>query len=263
MKKIISAALVAVMAVGMMTGCGQSGKNDQLSNIKSAGKVVIAMEGQWAPWTYHDETDALVGYDVEVGQKIAEKLGVQAEFIEGEWDGLFTGLSSGKFDLVINGVEITDERKEKFDFSDPYAYDGCVLIVPAENATVASFEDLAGKTTTNSLGSTYADLAAEYGAEVMNVDTLAETIDMVLSGRADATINAESSFYDYMAEHPDAPITIAAKSANPSEIAVTMRKGEETAALRDAINKALEELKASGELSAISQKYFDRDITTK
>ncbi len=260
MKKLLSMVLVGVLAIACLTGCGKA-KGDQLEAIKEAGKIVIAMEGQWAPWTYHDDTEALVGYDTEVGKAIAAKLGVTAEFVEGEWDGLFTGLDSGKYDIIINGVDITDERKQKYDFSKPYAFDHTVLIVKSDNTTIKSFEDLRGKNTANSLGSTYADLAADYGAKVQNVDTLAQTIDMLLAGRIDATLNAETSFYDYKAEKPDAAIKIVDTTKNANEIAIPMRKGSETANLREAINKAIEELRADGTLKKLSEKYFGGDIS--
>ena len=124
-------ALAAFLAVSMMTltSCGaqdsgsasSEASGDQLERIQQAGEIVIATEGTWSPWTFHDENDELVGYDVEVGKLIAEKLGVEPVFVEGEWDGLFAGLDAERYDVVINGVEVTQERAEAYDFSDPYA----------------------------------------------------------------------------------------------------------------------------------------------
>lgn len=261
-KRFLAGILAMVMAVATLTGCGAT-KEDQLAKIQKDGKIIIAMEGQWAPWTYHDETGELVGFDTEVGKAIAGKLGVDAEFVEGEWDGLFTGLDSGKYDVIINGVEITEAREEKYDFTTAYAFDHTVLIVPEDNDSITTFADLNGLTTTNSLGSTYADLAEQNGATVQNVDTLSETIDMIVSGRADATLNAESSFYDYMAEKPDTAIKIVATYDEAARIAIPTRKGDESKALREAIDKAISELKADGTLEALSQKYFGRDITNE
>ena len=252
----------------MLAGCGSNSGSaspdaDHLTRIKDSGKIVIAMEGQWAPWTYHDESGDLVGFDTEVGKAIADKLGVNAEFIEGEWDGLFAGLDGGRYDCIINGVEITEERTEKYDFTTPYAYIKTALVVADDNTDITSFEDLSGKKTSNSLGSTYADLAEKYGASVSNVDTLSETIDMVLSGRVDATLNAEVSFYDYLGEHPDAPIKIVDLTDDASEVSIPLVKGEDNAALREAVNKAIDELRADGTLKSLSEKYFGSDITGK
>ena len=260
MKKRILIAIAAVMVLAL-TGCGKNNDSDRLAKIKDAGKIVIAMEGQWAPWTYHDESGTLVGFDTEVGKAIASKLGVDAEFIEGEWDGLFVGLDSGKYDLIINGVEINDERKQKYDFTTPYAYDSTVLIVTKDNTSIKSFADLKGRTTSNSLGSTYADLAEQNGATVQNVDTLAETISMIISGRAEATLNSETSFYDYMKEHPDENIMIVDKTAEAAQIAIPIVKGDNAKSLVEAINKAIDELRADGTLKKLSEKYFGGDIT--
>ncbi|MBO4899362.1 MAG: transporter substrate-binding domain-containing protein [Lachnospiraceae bacterium] len=251
----------------MLTGCGANATSDadldHLGRVQRAGKLVIAMEGQWAPWTYHDENGDLVGYDTEVGRAIANKLGVQAEFIEGEWDGLFTGLDGGRYDCIINGVEITPERMEKYDFTTAYAYIKTALVVAEDNTDITSFEDLDGKLTSNSLGSTYADLAIKYGADVQNVDTLSETIDMVLSGRVDATLNAEVSFYDYLAEHPDAPIKIVALTEDASDVSIPLVKGSDNDTLRAAIDQAILELAVEGKLTELSEKYFGADISQK
>jgi len=263
-KRIIGILMAFTLANSViLAGCGSKGSSsdDLLAQIQAKGKIVFAMEGQWAPWTYHDESGELVGFDTEVGKAIADKLGVEAEFVEGEWDGLFAGLDAGRYDAIINGVEITDERKEKYDFTTPYAYIKTALIVTSDNNDINRFEHLAGKTTANSLNSTYMLVAEEYGATCKGVDTLSETIDMIISGRADATLNAEVSFYDYMGEHPDADIKIAALTDDASEVSVPLRKGEASASLKEAIDKAIDELRADGTLSEISVKYFGNDIT--
>ena len=265
MKKFIRMTALALAALLMLAGCGkkQETTGDRLAQIQQKGELVIAMEGNWAPWSFHDDSDALVGYDVEVGKAIAEKLGVKATFVEGEWDGLLAGVEAGRYDMVINGVDITDSRKETYDFSTPYAYIRTALVVKSDNDTITSFEDLKGKTTANSIGSTYMELAEQYGATCSGVDTLDETIQMVLQGRADATLNADVSFYDYLNQHPDAPIRIVAEADDANEVAIPMQKGDASAALRQAVDKAIEELRSEGTLSELSNKYFGADISSK
>lgn len=263
-----------LLAAAMLTGCSaQSGEpssgeagsaGDLLSQIQERGEIVIAMEGTWAPWTYHDENDELVGFDVEVGQQIAEALGVEAAFVEGEWDGLLAGLDAGRYDIMINGVDITEERSEAYDFSDPYAYNRTAVIVSADNTDITditSMEDLAGKHTANTISSTYAEVAERYGAEVTGVDDLNQTFELLLSGRIDATLNAEVTYYDYMEAHPDANIKIACLDPEATQVAIPFRKGEETASLREAVNQALADMRQSGVLTELSEKYFGTDIT--
>lgn len=246
---------------GSSADTSASSKSDLLSKIKEKGKLTIAMEGTWAPWTYHDEADALVGYDVEVGQNVAKALGVEAEFVEGEWDGLFPGLDAGLYDILINGVDATPERNEKYDFSTPYAYIHTVLVVRSDNDDIKSFDDLKGKTTANSIGSTYMEMGEQFGARVEGVDSLGETMQMVLSGRADATINAEVSVLDYLKEQPNAAIKIVDSTKEAGEVVIPLRKGAETASLRAAIDEAIAGMKADGTLKALSEKYFGSDIT--
>ena len=264
MRKKIAGLLAACLALTVLTACGKKqASSDRLDQIREKGELVIALEGNWAPWSFHDDSDTLVGYDVEVGQAIARKLGVKATFVEGEWDGLLAGVEAGRYDMVINGVDVTEARKQTYDFSTPYAYIRTALVVKSGNDTIHSFEDLAGKTTANSIGSTYMEMAEGYGATCSGVDTLDETIQMVLQGRADATLNANVSFFDYLSQHPDAAIKIVAESEEANEIAIPMQKGDDTASLREAVDQAIEALRTEGKLSELSSKYFGADISSK
>ena len=280
--KLTALALTAALTVGL-TACGstadttaaestadtagtettETAGGDLLSEIQAKGTITVAMEGTWAPWTYHDEDDNLVGYDVEVATKIAEKLGVEPQFIEGEWDGLLAGLDAGRYDIMVNGVDITPERAEKYDFSTPYAFNRTAVITTKDNDSINTLEDLNGKNTANTISSTYAQLAEQYGATVTGVDDLNQTFELLLSGRIDATLNAEMTYYDYMKEHPDANAKIAVLTDDANEVAIPMRKGDETATLRTAIDAAIDELRADGTLKELSEKYFGTDISSE
>lgn len=268
--RLFAFALVLVLAASaMLAGCAASGKpaesteaaGDQLARIQAKGEIIVAMEGTWAPWTYHDESDQLVGYDVEVAKAVAEKLGVTASFVEGEWDGLLAGLDAGRYDIMVNGVGITAERQEKYNFSTPYAYNKTAVIVRGDYDEIHSMEDLKGKSTANTISSTYATQAEAYGATVTGVDDLNQTIELLLAGRIDATLNTEVVFEDYKKAHPDADIKIAAYSDEVENIAIPVRKDGDSATLLAAINQALVELDADGTLAALSNKYFGKDIS--
>ena len=282
MKRRTFISLMSVMAAAgvlSLSGCGSSGSSsaaasssasgaaaagsDLLSTIQSRGTLIVALEGAWQPWSYHDESDTLVGYDVEVSRAIAEKLGVEPEYVESDWDSLFAGMDAGRYDLVCNGVEVTDERSKTYDFTTPYGYIHTALAVKKDNDEIKTFEDLKGKTTANSLASTYMELAESYGATVQGIDTLEETIQLLAAGRIDATLNADVSFYDYLNVHPDADFKIVAQTEEASHVAIPLRKGEETASLREAIDKAIEELRAEGTLTELSEKYFGQDISSE
>lgn len=262
MKKLTFVLLAFILANSLFAGGAQETQSgDLLQRVKAKGEITIAMEGTWAPWTYHDSNDNLVGYDVEIGQAIATKLGVKAKFIEGEWDGLLAGLESGRYDLMINGVDITPERQQKYEFSVPYAYNNTAVIVKESSNLISKMEDLKGKKTANTISSTYAEIAEKYGATVTPVDDLAQTIELLLAGRIDATLNAEVSYYDYKKVHPEAAIKIACLDPERTSVAIPMRKGDDAATLREAVNTALQELLDDGTISALSIKYFGVDIS--
>ena len=250
-------------ASGAASSAASTGAADQLAAIQTNGKLVVALEGAWQPWSYHDESDTLVGYDVEVSRAIAEKLGVEPEYVESDWDSLFAGLDAGRFDIVCNGVEVTDERAKTYDFTTPYGYIHTALAVRKDNEDIKSFEDLKGKTTANSLASTYMELAESYGATVQGIDTLEETIQLLTAGRIDATLNADVSFYDYLNVHPDADFKLVAQTEDASHVAIPLRKGDASATLLEAINTAIEELRADGTLKTLSEKYFGQDISSE
>ena len=274
MKRRTFISLMGVMAAAGvlgLTGCSDkttaastasSATLNKLDSIQKSGKLVVALEGAWQPWSYHDSSDTLVGYDVEVSRAIAEKLGVEPEYVESDWDSLFAGLDAGRYDMVCNGVEVTEERAKTYDFTTPYGYIHTALAVRKDNEDIHSFEDLKGKTTANSLASTYMELAESYGATVQGIDTLEETIQLLTAGRIDATLNADVSFYDYLNVHPEADFKLVAQTAEASHVAIPVLKSEDTAYL-DALNTAIEALRADGTLKALSEKYFGQDISSE
>ena len=274
MKRRTFISLMGVMAAAGvlgLTGCSSkdtaastasSATLNKLDSIQKSGKLVVALEGAWQPWSYHDSSDTLVGYDVEVSRAIAEKLGVEPEYVESDWDSLFAGLDAGRYDMVCNGVEVTEERAKTYAFTTPYGYIHTALAVRKDNEDIHSFEDLKGKTTANSLASTYMELAESYGATVQGIDTLEETIQLLTAGRIDATLNADVSFYDYLNVHPDADFKLVAQTAEASHVAIPVLKSEDTAYL-DALNTAIDALRADGTLKTLSEKYFGQDISSE
>jgi cystine transport system substrate-binding protein len=162
---------------------------------------------------------------------------------------------------MANGVGYTEERAQAYYFSDFYAFNRTALVVRADNEDITSLEDLEGKTTCNSANSTYQLLAEQYGATVKDIETLDGTIEELLAGRVDATLNAEVSINDYMKEQPDAQIKVVAYDPDVEKVGMIMPYGENSDSLREAVNDALLELREEGTLAEISVKYFGMDIT--
>jgi cystine transport system substrate-binding protein len=254
-KTLLALGLAAALQLGAAAGA----RADDLAAIKAAGAIKIGTEGTYAPFTYHDGSNQLVGFDVEIGREIAKRLGVKAEFLEGKWDGLIAGLDARRYDAVINQVGITEARKAKYDFSQPYIASKAALIVRDDDTAIKGFADLKGKKAAQSLTSNFGKLAEANGATLVGTDGFDQSIQLVLTGRADATINDSLSFLDFKKHKPDAKVRIVATEKDADYSGVIVRKGNPD--LVAAINQALDAIKSDGTYAKISEKYFGADVS--
>ncbi|MDQ1885498.1 amino acid ABC transporter substrate-binding protein [Aeromonas salmonicida] len=256
MKKVRSLFLLAALPLALMTSAEAQ---SSLAAIQSAGVIKIGTEGAYPPFTYHDKSGKLVGFDVEIGELIASGLGVKPEFVEGKWDGLIAGVDAKRYDLVLNEVAITPERLKKYDFSDPYITSKAVIVVHSDNHSINSFADLKGKKSSQSLTSNFAQLAKKSGAEVVATEGFNQSLALVLTGRVDATINDSLSFLDFKKQKPDAKLKVAATEAKGDQSAALLAKGQPE--LLAAINQTLRTAKQDGSYQKISVKYFGTDVS--
>lgn len=256
MKKIATLLLAGLVQFGFSSAALAE---TDLAKIQSAGVLKIGTEGTYPPFSFHDASGTLTGFDVEIGREVAKRLNVKADFVESKWDGLIAGLDARRYDAVINQVSITPARQQKYDFSAPYLESKGVLIVRSDNNTIKTFDDLKGKKSAHTLTSNFAQLARSYGAEVVGTDGFNQSIDLVASGRADATINDNLSYLDFKKHKPDANVKIAATRTDAEQEGILLRKGNPE--LKAAIDKALGEIKSDGTWQRISQHYFGADVS--
>lgn len=230
-----------------------------LDEIKESGVLKIGTEGTYAPFTFHDDSGELTGYDVEVITEVAKRLGVEPEFHETQWDAMFAGLDAERFDVIANQVGINEERLEKYDFSEPYTRSNAVLLIHADNNEIQSFTDIEGKKAAQTLTSNYGQLAESYGAVLEKVEGFNQAIDLVITKRADGTFNDKLSALDFLKQRPDAPIKMIDEAEDVSENAFMFRKGNEE--LVEEVNRILQEMREDGTLKAISEKWFGEDVS--
>jgi cystine transport system substrate-binding protein len=259
-----SAALLALAACssgdsGSGSGAGADAAGDEYGLVQ-AGTLTVATEGTYRPFSFHEDGSGdLVGYDVEVAEAVAEKLGLEVSFQETQWDAIFAGLDAGRFDVIANQVSITPEREEQYLFSAPYTVSRGVVVVNEGDTSISSFDDLEGKTTAQSLTSNWYELATESGANVEAVEGWAQAVSLLQQGRVDATVNDQLTFLDNVNTTPDAAIEVAAETDETSESAFAFTKDKE--ALVEAVDEALAELKDEGVLAEIGEKYFGADVS--
>jgi cystine transport system substrate-binding protein len=263
--RFIPAALLSVVAL-TLTGCSATsgnsapGADDSLSSVLDSGTLTIGTEGTYRPFSFHEDGSGdLTGYDVEVARAVAAELGVKAEFEESQWDAIFAGLTSGRWDTIANQVSITPERLDSYVFSTPYTYSTGVIVVPADNTSITSFASLDGLTTAQSLTSNWYTLATESGATVEAVEGWAQSVTLVKQGRVDATVNDKLTFLDYQKSNGADGLKIAAETEDRSESAFAFAK--DGTALADAVSEALATLAADGTLAELSDKYFGADVS--
>ena len=226
------AALALATGTLALAACGSDGADDAaspqsgLEAIQESGTIVVGTEGTYRPFSFHtDGSGDLTGYDVEITEAVAEKLGVDVKFEETQWDAIFAGLDANRFAMIANQVSINPEREESYEFSEPYTVSPGVIVVPAGETSISSFADLNGKTTAQSLTSNWYELAQENGAKVEAVEGWAQAVALLGQGRVDATVNDKLTFLDYMQQTPDAPLEIAAETDEPALSAFAFAKG--------------------------------------
>ncbi|WP_088009138.1 amino acid ABC transporter substrate-binding protein [Indiicoccus explosivorum] len=237
---------------------GGAEEENLLAAIEEEGVLRIGTEGTYPPFTFHDDSGELTGFDVEIAREVAERLGVEAEFMETQWDAMFAGLNAERFDMIANQVGIREDRLEKYDFSDPYITSAAVLVTRADDTEITEFEDLEGKTTAQSLTSNFAEIAKSYGAEIEGVEGFSQSVELLNSGRVDALVNDRIAVLDYLNQRPDAEIQIAAIHEDASQSGLMFRQGNEE--LVEAVNEALAAMIEDGTYEEISTKWFGENV---
>lgn len=266
MKKILSFFVLALLVVGVIAGCGKQTKDtaqgpskDALDQIKKSGELVIGTEGTYPPFTFHDDSGKLTGFDVEIAEEVAKRLGVKPVFKETQWDSLFAGLDAKRFDMIANEVGIRADREKKYDFSKPYVSSSAVLVIPKDKDKPAKFEDIKGLKAAQSLTSNFTDIAKKNGAEIVGVEGFNQAVELLNSGRVDLTINDRLSVLNYLKTKPDAKVKIVDTEKEASQSGLMFRKGSDK--LVAEVNKALDDMKKDGTYDKISKKWFGENVS--
>ena len=220
--------------------------NLNASTIKK-DELIVATEGTYSPYSFYDEKGELVGYDVDIAKAVAQKLNLKIEFLTAPWDAMLAAFDAGKADVVFNQVSINEDRKKKYDMSVPYTMPYPVIVVHKDNNDIKSFADLKGKRSVHSVNSMWIPTVEKYGAKLVVADSLSDQINLIITKRADDTIDDAVMFYDYIKQHPNAPIKIIEAGDEPMYTATIVKKGNKE--LLNKINNALNELSKEGDLS--------------
>ncbi|MDR3437426.1 cystine ABC transporter substrate-binding protein [Telmatospirillum sp.] len=252
---------VIVLASGFGIGPGAHAATGTLEQITQRGALRVGLEGTYPPFNYQDEKGELVGFEVDFAKAIAQKLGVKAEFQPTKWDGILAALDAERFDVVINQVTVSPERRQKYDFSQPYTISGIQIITRRGNeAKISKPEDLTGKKVGVVLGSNYEQWLKTNSpkADIRTYDDDPTRNQDLIAGRIDAVLNDRLIVANLVKQY-NGEIVAAGEPFAKQEQSIAFRKGDQV--FRVAVDKVIDDLRGDGSLAKISEKWFGIEVT--
>ena len=264
-RNILTGVAAAMMSALLLTGCGGGDKAAAPAKDGDKGKIVVGLDDNFPPMGFKDEKNEIVGFDVDLAKEAAKRLGREVEFKAIDWSSKEAELKSGRVQILWNGLDITEKRKENMLFSNPYMDNRQIIFVKKGTTSVTDEKSLAGKTVgTQSAGTAeeYIDATPFYKNDVKEVkkypDYVAAFMDLE-NGRLDAVIGDEIVGRYYMSKHPEELEALDVVVGPTSEFGIAFAK--DNTALRDEVQKVLDEMKKDGTIAKISTEWFTKDIT--
>ena len=269
-KKFLTAGMAAVLSAALLAGCGGNSAQNAASGSGAQGagkKIVVGLDDNYPPMGFKDESNQIVGFDVDLAKEASKRLGREVEFKGIDWSSKEAELKSGRVDVLWNGLDITEKRKENMLFSDPYMDNRQIIFVRKGTTGIDSEASLAGKV----VGTQSSSTAEEYilGNEAFKnsmkeVKTYSDYISAFMdleNGRLDAIIADEITGRYYMSKHPDKIEAVDVTVGPVSTFGIGFRKDDQK--LRDEVQKVLDEMIQDGSAGKISEKWFGKDILKK
>ncbi len=260
MNRKLLMALFSIMLMSVLAACGGSDKagDDSETPADAGGEkdvYTVATDNGYVPFEYIDEDSGeLVGFDIDLITAVAEEAGVEIEFETLDFDGIVAGIGSGRFDIAIAGMTITEERQESIDFTQPYYEAGLILAVKEGNDDIKSIEDVEGKTVATRTGSTSQEyLTANTEAKIEAFPGIIEAYQNVLAGRADAVLYDLPNVQFYSETEADNELKTVGEKLTGEDYGIAFPKGSE---LRDDFDEALTTLKENGTYDDIYKEWF-------
>ncbi len=251
-----------IMSIFIFTGCQQQAEeagDDSLQRIQDAGEITFSMSGGYPPFNFYNDQNELVGFDIDVCNEVASRLGVNFRPVPNEWSGIIEGLRSGVYDGILGSMAITDEREEVVDFSIPYYYSGAQILVQTDSV-IQSVDELEGKAVGLVTGTTFENDASSLNADIKLYKDDNQTLMELNNGNLDAVITDRVVGVNAI-NSGNFNLKLLGNPMRTEDIAVAFR--DEDDALREAVNEALQEMHGDGTLTELSNKWLNVDITQK
>lgn len=255
--------LLLTVSVLVLSACGtekdaKDGKSDgdEGYELMKKGSLTFAASGVYKPFNF-EEKGKLTGFDIEIGEAIAEKMGLEANPVTNPFETIMQGLIGEKYDAIIGSMAYTKERAKQVNFTEPYYYSGGMIFVSEDNEDIKSEDDLKGKKIGVVAQSTYEKPAQTLSDDIQYYSSDVVALkDLTIEGRLDAVITAD--IVGYEAIDNDFKIKEVGKPLWVEQPSIAVRPDND--ALREAIDKALKEIIEDGTYDKISKKWFDRNL---
>jgi cystine transport system substrate-binding protein len=252
-------AVLTGLGLSLLAACAKKAETASAwERIKASGVLRIALEGTYPPFNFQGKDGQLTGFEVDFAKALAAQLGLKPRFQTAPFAGLLGALESGRADVVINQITITPEREAKYDFSEPYTISGIQIIKLKDRPGLEKPEDLAGKKVGVGLGTNYEQWARANAptADIRTYDDDPTKYQDLKAGRIDAVLNDRLVAADFVKTSPEFVASGAPFAAQGAGVAMKKDPG-----LKVVIDQAIDTLRSNGKLAAISQRWFDMDVT--
>lgn len=255
----------------LLSGCGSQSDSEAVgSEENETTKVLVGTEGTYSPFNFVDEDGEITGYDVEVVKEIDKRIDdLEFEFVTAQWDSLFLGLESGKYDMIADQINKSPEREKKYFFTENSYFSAVSNLIVRENEDeIKTIDDLKGKKVGVSVGTNFAMIFEDYNKENDNAidiqyfeGNITSTLQDIEAGRLDATIN-DKLIATNSIEELGLKLKIVGEPIKVSPSYFVFNKDDESKVLISKVDEALDEMKADGTLAEISIKWFGEDYTS-
>lgn len=270
--------LLVFAAVLLVSGCGgqqaadpepatpsEQPVDNSWDKVVEAGQIVAGLDDNYPPMGYHDENGELIGFDIDMGKEISERLGVEIVWQPTAWDGVVASLQAKKFDVIISGMTITPEREEVVNFAGPYIYAAQGVCVQAGNETIVTNDDLEGKVIGTQAGSTAFHIAEELLAdgvleEIKQYPDFTNAFQDLKVGRTDAVLADDYVIAGYLKNMPG-EFKMTGELFNEETNGIAVRKDD--VELYEKLNGAIEEMILDGTMAELGEKWLGGDQSAR
>lgn len=264
---VIMTTIIMTVIIAISISCSKkdSTEDNSIQKVKDSGKLILGLDDTFAPMGFRDDSEEIVGFDIDLAKEVASRMGVKLEIKPIDWSSSILSLNKGDIDVLWNGLTINETRKEQINFSKPYLNNRLVIVKPKNRNDINSKNDLAGKILGVQVGSNdealQSDPISKEAKEIRKYDVNVNAFLDLRAKRIDAVIIDEVAAQYYISQEKVDFVVVENSPLTEEFYGVGFRKTDSK--LLAEVDRILDEMKSDGKASEISQKWFAKDIVLK